>query len=268
MFQRIIEQQQPLCATLLELKRTDLIPTDADITAMEVFIEVMDPFVKITEIMGAESWVTISAVRPLIHKLLHHHLPESSSDARLKKEVKKSILMRLKECYASSSASNILDKACFLDPQFKSLTFLTQQERDSIVHQIEEEASFIAVELDESSDEPSPKKSKTGGLMHLLSDVLENETSEDSPVTLAERTRKEVAKYIALEPPIEDQHPLQWWKDNQKRLPLLVKCARKYLCIPATSVPSERAFSLAGYIVNQRRACLLPENVNILVFFS
>ena len=34
---------------------------------------------------------------------------------------------------------------------------------------------------------------------------------------------------------------------------------RKKKCT-ATSVPSERAFSLAGYIVNQRRACLLPEN--------
>ena len=127
--------------------------------------------------------------------------------------------MQLKKCYASSSASNILDKACFLDPQFKSLTFLTQQERDSIVHQIEE-ATFIAAKLDESSDKPSPKKSKTGGLMHLLSDVLENKTSEDSPVTLAERICKEVVKYIALKPPIEVQHPLQWWNDNQKRLPL------------------------------------------------
>ena len=103
--------------------------------------------------------------------------------------------------------------------------------------------------------------------MHLLSDVLENETSEDLFVTLAKRICKAVAKYIALEKLIEDQHPLQWWNDNQKRLPLLAKYARKYLCIPATSIPSERAFSLGGYIVNQRRTCLLPKNVNILVFF-
>ena len=108
----------------------------------------------------------------------------------------------------------------------------------------------------------------TNLVVHLKHHPTEYSELQDSPVTLAERIRKEVAKYIALEPPIEDQHPLQWWKDNQKRLPLLVKCARKYLCIPATSVPSERAFSLAGYIVNQGRACLLPENVNILVFLA
>ena len=44
------------------------------------------------------------------------------------------------------------------------------------------------------------------------------------------------------------------------------KMARKYLDLPATSTPSERVFSIAGSIVNKKRACLLPENVNMLVF--
>jgi hypothetical protein len=44
------------------------------------------------------------------------------------------------------------------------------------------------------------------------------------------------------------------------------RIARKYLCIVATSVPSEQLFSTAGNIVSEKRACLLPENVNKLVF--
>ena len=52
---------------------------------MEVFVEVMEPFVRITEIMGSETWVTISAARPLLFKLLSYHLLESPSDSRLKK---------------------------------------------------------------------------------------------------------------------------------------------------------------------------------------
>ena len=38
---------------------------------------------------------------------------------------------------------------------------------------------------------------------------------------------------------------------------------RKYLALPAISTPS---FSIADSIVNKKRACLLPENVNMLVF--
>ena len=46
------------------------------------------------------------------------------------------------------------------------------------------------------------------------------------------------------------------------------KVAKKYLSIPATLVPSERAFSTAGNIVNKKRACLQPSSVNVLVFLS
>ena len=41
--------------------------------------------------------------------------------------------------------------------------------------------------------------------------------------------------------------------------------ARKYLGVLATSSPSERAFSVAGCIVNKKRVCLLLENVNMLI---
>ena len=34
---------------------------------MEKYIVIMKPLVKITEVIGAEKWVTISAVRPPLH---------------------------------------------------------------------------------------------------------------------------------------------------------------------------------------------------------
>ncbi len=56
----------------------------------------------------------------------------------------------------------------------------------------------------------------------------------------------------------EDSTPLDWWSRSSYRYPRLARLAMQYLAIPATSVPSERAFSTAGYIVNEKRSCLLP----------
>ncbi len=55
---RIIEQQ-PLCSALLELKRTDLMPSDDEFSSMEVYVDVTKPLFPITEAIGAQKWVTI-----------------------------------------------------------------------------------------------------------------------------------------------------------------------------------------------------------------
>ena len=42
--------------------------------------------------------------------------------------------------------------------------------------------------------------------------------------------------------------------------------AKKLLAIPATSTPSERSFSVAGRLIEERRTSLDPDNVNALLF--
>jgi hypothetical protein len=49
---------------------------------------------------------------------------------------------------------------------------------------------------------------------------------------------------------------LDWWRLNAARFPILSKLARMYLCIPATSAPSERVFSAAGLTIANNRARL------------
>lgn len=60
--------------------------------------------------------------------------------------------------------------------------------------------------------------------------------------------------------------PLLWWKVQADRLPILSKLARRVLCIPATSAPSERVFSTAGLTVANARAALNSENAAALIF--
>ena len=50
--------------------------------------------------------------------------------------------------------------------------------------------------------------------------------------------------------------------------PHLAVLARRFLCIPATSVPAERVFSAAGIIVNKLRCSLQHNNVDALIFLQ
>ena len=63
-------------------------------------------------------------------------------------------------------------------------------------------------------------------------------------------------------------NPLQWWKFRGVKYPLLRKLARKMLCIPATSAPSERVFSVAGLTISKLRTKLKPDNASCLVFLK
>ena len=59
---------------------------------------------------------------------------------------------------------------------------------------------------------------------------------------------------------------LLFWRTNQNLLPLLSALAKKYLASPASSVPSESAFSVSANYGRKQRARLLPENLAMSVY--
>ena len=61
-------------------------------------------------------------------------------------------------------------------------------------------------------------------------------------------------------------NPLHWRARNEKSLPHISFLAKQYLCIPATSAPSERVFSAAGLTIAKTRASLHPDNASDLIF--
>ena len=64
------------------------------------------------------------------------------------------------------------------------------------------------------------------------------------------------------------EDPLKWWEQNSAHLPYLQRVAKKYLCIPATSVPVERLFSKAGEVIAARRSNIKPKNVDMILFLN
>ena len=176
-----------------------------------------------------------------------------------------------------------------MDPHFKEFPFLSVTERSTIHDIVRDDAAALYTELSKNDvsivsvtstsdcDDSGPprKKTKTSAeaVQTILADMFQqsnNNTKEIEPQDVAE---SEIVNYLREKPVSvnsdskEDKtDPLEWWKDNSSRYKLLSTLAAKYLCVPATSVPSERVFSCTGNIVNSKRACIHPENVNMLCF--
>lgn len=61
---------------------------------------------------------------------------------------------------------------------------------------------------------------------------------------------------------------MQFWKIHQHELKMLSTLAARFLATPATSVPSESAFSTASYLLRKQRSCLSPLNLSFSLFLK
>ena len=84
---------------------------------------------------------------------------------------------------------------------------------------------------------------------------------EGRPLSIKEKADQELKRYVDEESPaVDGTHALKWWKEHHCRLPTIAKIAKKLLCIPATTMASERLFSTAGHVINTKKACLDSES--------
>ena len=94
------------------------------------------------------------------------------------------------------------------------------------------------------------------------------EYTAETPTSSVESATAEVEQYKMFKPSSPDSNPLKWWKLHENQFPLLARVAKKILCVPATSVPSERVFSTAGDIVTASRANLKWYHVDKMIFLK
>ena len=196
-------------------------------------------------------------------------------DTALTCEIKDRINSDLEHCYAGTEVSMLLDKCSFLDPRFKDKYKLT----DEPVQVLLQEASMLESESadrvvsnsqtgqnETESSEPLTKKRK--GKFSSIFGKTATFTTNSHSLTVSERIQREAEMYLQYPILDVDESPLQWWSLEASRMPLLSSAAHKYLSVCATSVPSERVFSIGGNVVRSKRNSIKPHKVNQLIFLA
>ncbi len=117
-------------------------------------------------------------------------------------------------------------------------------------------------------DRPSTSTGRASSLLHSLlgqtfSDASVTPLHHQSARVIAD---EEMTRYRSTPPLSLSEDPLNRWHVNKVSFHLLSKMAKRYLCVPATSVSAERVFTTAVYIVTAQRRTLTPEYVDQLLF--
>ena len=148
-------------ANLLAIHKGELMPSDSEFATLEPFVSVMKLLVEITEAIGGGKWITISTIRPILHKLLQSSLLLSSDDTAQIKTFKKVLLTDLQERYTGETEILLfLTKATFLDPRFKGLKLLSHEDCDEVISPIKEDVALVDDDVkptESKSEQPPPK---------------------------------------------------------------------------------------------------------------
>uniref|UniRef100_A0A1B0CN59 Putative hat family c-terminal dimerization region n=1 Tax=Lutzomyia longipalpis TaxID=7200 RepID=A0A1B0CN59_LUTLO len=175
------------------------------------------------------------------------------SDIKLKLAAKAAINRRFDLDTPNLTAAHF---ASFYDPRFKNLDHETPLMRNKIIKAVKERMEALSADSKENNKINNEKEN-----VSALSFLFPNRKNSHDVIS-------QLNSYINMLQIHHDSNPLEWWKNQKERFPLVFQEAQKFLGIPATSASSERTFSTAGQILRARRSALKSENVNTLIFLA
>ena len=183
--------------------------------------------------------------------------------------MKGELLKSLKSRFAGIEEREELCLATLLDPRFKDKFFSGNIIRATVKEILVDKMSSLVTTSENAAEELGPSQPKrtcplkSTVLLDVISEII-TDSNSDTPSTTTE-----VEKFLSeslLD--YKTGNPYTWWGQNKKRFPMLSVLAQRYLCPPATSVPSERLFSAAGNLHDDKRNRILPTLTEDLLFIQ
>uniref|UniRef100_W5L2R2 Zinc finger BED-type containing 4-like 2 n=1 Tax=Astyanax mexicanus TaxID=7994 RepID=W5L2R2_ASTMX len=177
----------------------------------------------------------------------------------------------------------------FLDPRFKEMRFLSPHARSKLHDKVKELLSVQAFnddgtvdqEIDSGLEVGRGNEAEGGPAVLGLDDPLPIPTvaSLDSPESCPSAEEgdsielQQNENFAGVSSPEQVNEnvlvglsPLHWWRNKEHRFPAVARLARKYLAIPATGIPADRAFAPRESAIAHRRAMMGPKHLDHVLF--
>lgn len=270
--QRMLEQKRALNIYAGEYgKIVTLAPDQWDIVSN--LIGTLEPVEEVT-LEVSRSDASIASVIPSI-AVLKMMLQAEGPNTRGIQTLRQTMLQSLEKRFAMMEDTKCLVLATLLDPRYKSHVFFAEDALTKAKEWIQEERVIVSEQMTTTTEdqgphskqrrveaEESPHPSDPSG-RSLLDQMYANILGpHGTPTQSDDHHIAEQLDHYLREPLINRQtgQPLEWWNQNTSRLHLLAPLARKFLCPPPSSVPSERVFSEIGNIFENKRSRLTGEH--------
>ena len=222
---------------------------------------VLKPFEATTKEISADKHVSISKVIPLAKSLQRLTGAITEKDTPLVSNPS----YKMRRRFTNIESARMLAMSTLLDPRMKKLAFSDSAAVRQAEQWVVQEMSGHVQTNDSNEDRQPSNTTEAAGLWDLFDSVAKQSTSQRTSTSNA---TLEARKYFEEPVLARLQDPLLWWKENERYYELIAKIAKKYLCIPSTSVPAERVFSKAGELVSMRRNRLKPKNVDMFLLLN
>lgn len=187
---------------------------------------------------------------------------EFSSDDKLLNNIAAQLLKLIKENF-TDSIYELYQIAVFLNPNFKSLKFLTLIERNVLLDIVKKNLQKLMSEDSETVSQPVSKKLKTTKNQAHLNDTF-LEFMDITMESLDDQVNSEIQCYMGfkLENPVDIQ---EFWRTNDC-FPYLKKLARNNLNLPSCTFHGNCCFLSAGNEFYQKCRHLPADDIENLTF--
>ena len=232
--------------------------TKDELSILKEISSLLKPFFDATTEMSAEKYSTCSKILPKI-SMIKASLFNINVDAEVSKILKSNLIASFEKRFSQSEKQKLIAISTVCDPRFKRLYFTDPTVPSRVQRDIEAMLSdTVCTQVQDDDD-------NIDGLWTFHRKVIDSNSA-----LFNDSSSASLKSYLAQNVIDLKRDPIEFWNNeiNKESYPELRKVALKYMLIPATSVPSERVFSRAGFCLNSYRSSLEPKRAEKLIMLS